>query len=73
MINHNEEIIMEIFVQIKNARLKLHMSQAEFAQLLGVSYITVNRWENGRTTPNYRALRKFDQICKENNILLEDI
>jgi len=63
---------MEIFVQIKNARLKLHMSQAEFAQLLGVSYITVNRWENGRTMPNYRALRKFEQICKENNILLED-
>ena len=51
---------MEIGQKIKAVRLKLHMSQTEFAQLFGVSFATVNRWENGRTTPNYRAQRTFE-------------
>ncbi len=46
---------MEIGQQIKTVRLKLHMSQTEFSSLFGVSFATVNRWENDRTTPNYRA------------------
>ena len=59
---------MEIGQKIKAVRLKLHMSQTEFAQLFGVSFATVNRWENGKTTPNYRAQRTFEQLCKEKNI-----
>ena len=62
---------MEFSEQIKYVRLKLHMSQTEFGQLLGVSFTTVNRWENGKTTPNYRALRTFEQLCKDKNIPLE--
>lgn len=58
--------------QVKAVRLKLHMSQTEFGELLGVSFTTVNRWENGKTSPNYRALRAFEQLCKENNIELEN-
>ena len=64
-------IEMEFGQQIKTVRLKLHMSQTEFAQLLGVSFTTINRWENGKTSPNYRALRAFEKLCKENNILEE--
>lgn len=59
---------MEIGQQIKTVRLKLHMSQTEFALLFGVSFATVNRWENGKTTPNYHAQRTFEQLCKEKNI-----
>ncbi len=51
---------MEIGQKIKAVRLKLHMSQTEFAQLFSVSFATVNRGENGRTTPNYRAQRTFE-------------
>lgn len=61
---------MEFSEQIKYVRLKLHMSQTEFGQLLGVSFTTVNRWENRKTTPNYRALRTFEQLCKDKNISL---
>lgn len=43
---------MKIGQQIKTVRLKLHMSQTEFSSLFGVSFATVNRWENDRTTPN---------------------
>ena len=51
---------MEIGQQIKAVRLKLHMSQTEFASLFGISFATVNRWENGKMTPNYRAQRTFE-------------
>lgn len=64
---------MEIGQSIKVVRLKLHMSQTEFAALLGVSFATVNRWENGKTMPNYRAQRMIEQICKEKGILMEDL
>lgn len=63
---------MDFGQQIKFVRLKLHMSQMEFGQLLGVSFTTINRWENGKTTPNYRALRIFENLCKEKNIKIED-
>ena len=64
---------MGIWQKIKAVRLKLHMSQTEFAQLFGVSFATVNRWENGKTTPNYRAQRMFDELCREKNIIIENL
>ena len=36
---------MNIMDQIKEIRLRLHLSQAELAAKLGVSFATVNRWE----------------------------
>ena len=64
---------MEIGQKIKAVRLKLHMSQTEFAELFDVSFATVNRWENGKTTPNYRARRVFDELCREKNIIIENL
>ncbi|MCM1454933.1 MAG: helix-turn-helix domain-containing protein [Bacteroides sp.] len=61
---------MEFSEQIKAVRLKLHMSQTEFAQLLGVSFTTINRYENGKSNPSYRVLRAFEQLCKDKNISL---
>lgn len=47
------------------------MSQTEFGKLLGVSFSTVNRWENERSSPNYKALRNFEKLCKDNKIKLD--
>ena len=63
---------MEFGQQIKLVRLKLHMSQTEYSKLLDVSFSTINRWENGKSSPNYRALRNFEKLCKDNNIKMED-
>lgn len=44
---------------LKNIRIHLNMSQTEFAEKLGVSFTTVNRWENGRVIPNRLAQSKI--------------
>ncbi len=41
--------------RIKNVRGAQGLTQAQFAQLLGVSYASVNRWENGQSRPNNLA------------------
>jgi DNA-binding transcriptional regulator YiaG len=49
----------------KEVRKQLSLSQEELAQALGVSFATVNRWENGRTTPSPMAVTVFKTFCKE--------
>ena len=51
--------------QIKAVRKELHLSQEELAQALGVSFATVNRWENGKTAPSKLAQRQFEQFCNK--------
>ena len=38
--------------RIRQLREDMNMTQEDFAHEIGVTYATVNRWENGRTTPN---------------------
>jgi DNA-binding transcriptional regulator YiaG len=38
--------------RIRRLRQELKMTQENFAHEIGVTFATVNRWENGRTTPN---------------------
>ncbi len=43
--------------RILAARLKLQLTQEDFARLIGVTFSTVNRWENGKSAPNRIAIR----------------
>ncbi len=36
---------------VKELRKRLDLTQEQFAQRVGVSYSTVNHWENGKRTP----------------------
>ena len=38
--------------QIKSLRAKLGLTQVALAKRLGVSFPTVNRWENGKSRPS---------------------
>jgi DNA-binding transcriptional regulator YiaG len=49
---------------VKEVRRQLALSQEELAHALGVSFATVNRWENGRTVPSKLAQRQFELFCK---------
>ena len=53
---------------IKKIRLKAFMTQEEFAKEIGVSCITVTRWETGKAKPNLKAMRMIDNYCKKNQI-----
>src|SRR5262249_58697129 len=43
-------------------RRRLGLSQEEFAMRLGVSFVTVNRWENGRSAMSAAAVRRLDEL-----------
>lgn len=58
--------------KVKTARAKLMVSQEEFAKLLGVSRITVTRWESQGYTPKFLTEKKFELFCKNNNIDFEE-
>ena len=53
---------------VKEVRRLLALSQEELAHALGVSFATVNRWENGKTIPSKLAQRQFEQFCKQKKI-----
>ena len=57
---------------IKQIRGYLNMSQTEFAELMNVSFGTVNRWENGRAVPNKLAQVRLYEICRERNVPVYD-
>ncbi len=44
------------------------ISKEELANLIGVSFASVNRWENNRHKPTIKARRKILELCKENGI-----
>ena len=59
---------MTIGEKIKVARKKLFLSQEAMARELGISFATLNRWENGKYEPNYTAQKAFHEFCVKNNI-----
>lgn len=55
-------------VAIKELREKMLLSQVEFAQLLGVSFASVNRWENGLHEPTIKIKRKLRALFREYDV-----
>ena len=50
---------------VKELRRFLELTQEQFAQKLGVTYSTVNHWENGRRIPQPFLLRPLLEIKGE--------
>ena len=63
---------MEFKDKIKFVREKLCLSQQDLAKATGISFNTINRWENGIRKPTYVLQRKFNEFCDANNIRFED-
>ncbi|PSP14120.1 MAG: transcriptional regulator [Cyanobacteria bacterium SW_11_48_12] len=51
----------DVALLVRETRTRLGLTQTQFAQLLGVSFQTVNRWENGKTKPLPMALKRIEQ------------
>ena len=59
--------------QVKYVRKILNISQNKLAQTLGVSYATINRWENSKNAPSQLAQNSFYDFCENNFIDVEEL
>ncbi len=50
---------------VKELRRVLELTQEQFAQKLGVTYSTVNHWENGKRVPQPFLLRRLLELKGE--------
>jgi putative transcriptional regulator len=50
---------------VRETRQRLKLSQAKFAAKLGVSFQSINRWENGRTKPLPIALKQIEHLLHQ--------
>ena len=48
---------------IREVRRQLSLSQEDLAREIGVSFATVNRWENGKSRPSKLARAQIDSFC----------
>ena len=59
--------------QIKYVRNQMNLSQKKLANLLGVSFATINRWENSKNEPSQLAKNSFYDFCENNFIDVEKL
>ncbi len=50
---------------IRELRLLTGLTQEQFAASLGVTYPTINRWENARAQPSPLAMEKIEQTLQK--------
>ena len=50
---------------IRELRQTLKLTQEKFAVHLGVSFPTINRWENGHATPSPLALKQIEILLNQ--------
>ena len=48
---------------VKEIRKQLGLSQEDLARELGVSFASVNRWENGQVRPSKLAKAQLNAFC----------
>lgn len=64
---------MDFSIIIKNIRKSLKLSQEELARELGVSFATINRWENGKSTPSKLAIVAVKDFCSKKGLICEEL
>jgi transcriptional regulator with XRE-family HTH domain len=52
---------------IKILRTALGLTQEQFAAKVGVTYTTVNRWENSKGQPSPLAMLRIEELQKKND------
>jgi len=56
---------------IKKIRNELLITQTELAEMLGVTFATVNRWERGHHEPTIKQKRALRDLCRKKRITWE--
>ena len=50
---------------MKDLRARLNLTQEQFAKEVGVTFSTVNQWENGRRRPQPFLLNRLQEMNEE--------
>lgn len=59
--------------KVKDIRQKCYLSQQNFADELGVSFSTINRWEKAKAIPNYQTMKRLIKYCKTLGVDWEEL
>lgn len=72
MTSKKKETNMSVFTQI---RAKTNMSQGELARYLGVTNVTISRWENGATEPllSFKQIKILTYILRGMGVSITDL
>ncbi len=62
---------MDYSALVKRIRSELLVTQTELAEMLGVTFATVNRWEKGHHEPSIKQKRAIRDLCSKKKILLD--
>jgi transcriptional regulator with XRE-family HTH domain len=54
----------EIGKLVRSLRLETGLTQEKFAAQLGVTFPTINRWENNRAKPSPLAVEKIEKMVR---------
>ena len=50
---------------IKKLRTTLSLTQEQLAAKIGITFSTVNRWENGKCNPSPLAMKRLKELQKK--------
>lgn len=64
---------MSLADEIRVLRQKSLLTQSQFAEILHVSFTSLNRWENGKARPGLTAMKAIKQYCEERDLPYEPI
>ena len=56
-----EQLPPDFSLRIKQLRQRFHLTQMKLAELMGVSFASINRWENGQTKPTTIAWKQISR------------
>lgn len=70
LANQIERHLIQTAKQAKVLRRRMGISQRAFADLVGVSFLTVCRWEKGQSKPGIFANARITEIAK--TVAVED-
>ena len=72
IIQFRNYFIMITSAMIKELRIKMVLSQTEFAKILGVSFESVNRYENDKSNPTIKVRRKLLHLMRDYGMAVQE-
>ena len=63
MINYGQALL--------SLRAKINITQEELAEILNVTFATINRWENNRAVTTKIHMLQIEELCKKNRVSIK--